>query len=633
MLGWTRQSTGAPVAPWLAAAALVVGCGDDGVGSNDAGASSTGTGAESGSTTAITAGPGDTTAVESMTGDGSDSTTASPPDTTAGSDSTTGTPCMDADGDGVTDCDGDCDDDDPTSYPGAPELCGDGADNDCDDEIDPDATCMGLGTWVSDLVGDDIMGDGTQANPVRTIAAGIANAQIIGGGVDVYVAEGAYNEKVVMVEGIDILGGHQCDPGACTWDRDPALYNSAILATDFEGVLADATITRATRIDGFDLVAQDGDPGDGGRISALHANQGTPTVSNNHVFGGLVSNCNNCGSTAIIVQGPSNDPMGALILDNVIEAGDSIGSGFANSSGINLRNFANPAVAEIRGNTVFGGTARWTRGIDAFSSAAGTLIVDNDIYAGSQFGNTGGASSFGMIISGNLVVDGNRINTVPGFVGTCPSPTFWCGGIESEGATAVITNNVVFGMPAPDSAAIFFGDGEVPFGELVINGNTLGGGGSLAVPNGVSTALACRTNQGTNAVVGRIRNNILDGGQSLNRFAMYEDDQGGSRTCEPEAYDNNDLWFSPSPASVDNAHRQWLPGGPQNLLPSVADVNMQPYATSNFTDDPLLDATWHLAPGSPCIDAGTPAEAPAEDFEGDPRPQGAEVDVGADEAL
>jgi len=48
----------------------------------------------------------------------------------------------DLDGDGVAGCDGDCDDDDALSYPGAAEIC-DGADNDCDgvvptDELDPD---------------------------------------------------------------------------------------------------------------------------------------------------------------------------------------------------------------------------------------------------------------------------------------------------------------------------------------------------------------------------------------------------------------------------------------------------------------------------------------------------------------
>jgi hypothetical protein len=41
---------------------------------------------------------------------------------------------LDADGDGFTVCEGDCDDDDNTVYPGAPELC-DGEDNDCDGAV------------------------------------------------------------------------------------------------------------------------------------------------------------------------------------------------------------------------------------------------------------------------------------------------------------------------------------------------------------------------------------------------------------------------------------------------------------------------------------------------------------------
>ena len=44
-------------------------------------------------------------------------------------------PCLDVDLDGFSSCDGDCDDDDETSYPEAPEEA-DGSDNDCDDLID-----------------------------------------------------------------------------------------------------------------------------------------------------------------------------------------------------------------------------------------------------------------------------------------------------------------------------------------------------------------------------------------------------------------------------------------------------------------------------------------------------------------
>ena len=40
---------------------------------------------------------------------------------------------------------------------------------------------------------------------------------------------------------------------------------------------------------------------------------------------------------------------------------------------------------------------------------------------------------------------------------------------------------------------------------------------------------------------------------------------------------------------------------------------------------------YHLQSGSPCLDKGTSTDAPARDRDGDTRPAGAGVDMGADE--
>ena len=53
-------------------------------------------------------------------------------------------------------------------------------------------------------------------------------------------------------------------------------------------------------------------------------------------------------------------------------------------------------------------------------------------------------------------------------------------------------------------------------------------------------------------------------------------------------------------------------------------------AVTALNGDPLLDSTYHLQPGSAAIDAGVDAGV-ATDIDGQPRPYGAHVDIGADE--
>lgn len=484
-------------------------------------------------------------------------------------------------------------------------------------------TSTGALVHVSDATGSDT-NPGSANLPVKTIGKGLVIVAGAGGGV-IRVAQSSYPEKVTMVEGVTLLGGYQCSVQPCSWTRNPAVNDTAIINVDFEGVLAPNTLTRATRLDGFRIVGMSGTPSVAPGSVAVMLRGGTATIAGNRIFGGNTTggSFSTNQSIGIAIVAPANSAQGSLIDGNQITGG----SAASTTSGILFDAGSPPgsSVAEIVNNTILGGTsAIASYGILAFASASGTVVRNNDINAGTST-STGSGQSWAVYVASAMTIDSNRINKDQASVGTC-SGTAWCGGILVSG-TANITNNLILGAKAPKSAAVLFGEFEVPIGTIILNANYLDGGG-VGLGTTFSTAIALQKPAlgGSIVITGRIRNNILLGGQNQNRFGIYEDSTP-TRTFHPQVVENNDFHFSPLSGRTDVLYRSYDGTTPTN------QTTLPPQWTGSFVADPLVDATFHLTALSPCVDTGTATEAPAVDFEGDLRPQGTAIDIGPDEQL
>jgi hypothetical protein len=576
--------------------------------------------------------------------------------------SSTGPVCQDKDKDGVTDCAGDCDDNDPTVFPGNTEMCGDGKDNTCAGGTSDPPMCQGIGTYVANSGVDT--NPGTQALPVRTIKQGIQNAVKIlagppaGTGIAVYVGKGHYTEDILMVEGVSVLGAYDEKAG---WSRDLASNDTADLCVSYKCVTFPANITRATVFEGFRIEGLKGDGAAHPGTVAVSVDGGSPTLQGNKIHGGESTGgaaFDTRTSVGLRLAGPVTGP-GALVQRNEITGGKSVAGSVAIFYEWQAPNSG--ALATITGNTIAGGQGDGSAGIETWGAVQGNLIQGNDIQAGPS--NTGGswaiiASTANGKCPGSpvpicpaplLTIDKNTINMKPG-VATCAAPqgaVDWCGGIQSESAAVRITNNIVFGAASAKSAAVSLLEREGAAQIVIVNSNLLDGAGVAAGTGGnvtISSALMLENAfGGVGTVVGNVRNNILQGGVGANRYGVYEADNASqpTHTARPNALQNNDFALSPNPNGTGPEwfYRRWN-GATQTkesliacVAPSTACVDSPsaPWATGDFSGAANLTATFHLQKPSPCIDTGVSTEAPPDDREGTPRPANGKFDVGPDE--
>jgi alpha-tubulin suppressor-like RCC1 family protein len=109
---------------------------------------------------------------------------------------------VDVDGDGVSAANGDCDDDDPDVYPGAPEACN-GVDDDCDSVVDDGYTI--------DAYFEDADGDG-YGNPLLWMDSCMAQAGFVANADDCDDTDAGSNPAATDVCGNDI--DEDCDGSA-----------------------------------------------------------------------------------------------------------------------------------------------------------------------------------------------------------------------------------------------------------------------------------------------------------------------------------------------------------------------------------------------------------------------------------
>ncbi|MEV0720578.1 right-handed parallel beta-helix repeat-containing protein [Asanoa sp. NPDC050611] len=284
----------------------------------------------------------------------------------------------------------------------------------------------------------------------------------------------------------------------------------------------------------------------------------------------------------------------ALIEQNTITDNRSCGEGAINASF---------SAATIRDNLIVGNSQDWCSGgvggAGVSIVGAGTVQLRNNMITGNTHGS--GAGGVALFAAGTPTIDGNVIKDNVGWIG---------GGMSLVNQSdATITNNIIAG-----------------------NRGAQGGGMYVSVPLGVRGPL--------------VYNNTVAANQANNGLAAY-----ATGFYAQTAFVNNILAGDGTAAvfECDGSYDPTLPiirfndvynrGTGPAYAGSCPD---QTGANGNISADPLfVDAAggdFHIGLG-PAVDAGTNADAPTIDIDGDARPIDgngdgvATVDIGADEKL
>ncbi|MEW6443866.1 MAG: right-handed parallel beta-helix repeat-containing protein [bacterium] len=482
----------------------------------------------------------------------------------------------------------------------------------------------GEGTDIGTVTGGGgILCDGaspTISNCVITDNGNYGGLGIAGGGVylrdsspafqgcDLY-ANHAYNNG----------GGLYCESSSPRFDAACTIRNNVTLGVG-GGVYADAGSSPSFSGMTFTWnTAQGPDPNGG----AAYFDGASPTVdectfANNYMNEGIHEGS---GAALYFDNAASGEVRDSTFTDN--EAQDEGG-------GIYINNGSTPLVTgcTFTGNSAILGGAGV--GIESSSpTITGCTFSGNETTSSGSYG--GGAllvSVSAAPVIESCTITGNTSATIGGGI----SCQYWAnptvtgctiegntapfgGGLSfAEDSTGTVAGSRVTGNDAEDGGgAAAFLQSSPTFTNCEITGNTAGGdgGGAFYVSNGalsvVNSTISGNSATGPGGAVGMLLSTV-----SIANSILWGDTAGGTAN-------EIDVWSGDSP------------------LISYSDVQGGWDGDGNINLNPLFvgGGDFHLSLISPCIDAGDPASAPpdfpADDIDGESRPQDLGYDMGADE--
>lgn len=217
----------------------------------------------------------------------------------------------------------------------------------------------------------------------------------------------------------------------------------------------------------------------------------------------------------------------------------------------------------------------------------------------------------------NCTITGNKV-------------TFACGGIGcGSNSSSVITNCIITKNSANgDAGGIGCWYSSPTITGCIITGNDAHwSGGILCEFNCVSRITNCiiagNSADGKGGGVG----SGFNSSPTIQNCTITENsanNSGGGIVC----YKNSSATINKT-ILWENAPQE-ISGSSSSITITYSDVQGGWKGEGNIKVDPLFeDLEYHLKSCSPCINAGTPDGAPSEDIEGNSRPEGVSIDMGA----